>query len=235
MQIIYNENSINFDEVEELFPLESDIIKNCQNLDWKFIIQGETWQFEQPPFNPISINIDNILKAHKETFFKSSPYSEPIAKAIGLKAGREKPSVLDASGGLLGDSLLMLSLGLPNIHVRERHPLAAVLIQNALRFSKANIHFEHKSACELARDYDVIFFDPMYSDKKSKNVPKKEMVLFRQWVGSDPDASSVAIGLREKARNRLVIKRSIKAQPLIENPSLQFKGKSTRYDVYLSL
>ena len=235
MQIICNQKSIDFEKTKELYPSECEILKDCQNLDWKFVIDDGHWKFEQPPFNPIGINIDSVMQSHKETFFKSSPYSEQMAKAIGLKAGRVKPSVLDATGGLLGDTLLMLSLGLPKIHVFERHPLAAVLIVSALKRSSANIEFEFKSALSLDSDFDVIFFDPMYMDKNVKSAAKKEMVLFRQWIGNDEDALVVALHLKSRTQSRLVIKRSIKAAPLIEKPSLQFKGKSTRYDVYLSL
>ena len=235
MQLLFNDENLSFEQATKLFPKETEILKNCQNLDWKFIISNDLWKFHQPPYKPISIDIENSLKAHKVTFFKSSPYSEQIAKAIGLKAGKAKPSVLDATGGLLGDTLLMLSLGLKKITVFERHPLAACLITSALNGCDAPIEFKYRSAGELDKEFDVIFFDPMYADKNSKAQPKKEMALFRQWIGEDQDASEVARRLKNFARQRLVIKRSIKAPPILESPDLQFKGKSTRYDVYLSL
>lgn len=235
MQFVCDQKTISFSEVSKLYPHESSVLKNCQNLDLKFEINAGVWSLVQEPYRPIKIEIQKALRSHKETFFKRSPYSELIAKAIGLKAGREKPSILDATGGLMGDSLLMLSLGLPSISVYERHPLAACLIINALNLVDVEIDFEFKNSSEIDQIFDVIYFDPMYSEASSKNTPKKEMVLFRQWIGPDNDALRTAMILKQHASSRLVIKRSLKSHPLIESPSLQFKGKSTRYDVYLSL
>ena len=65
---------------------------------------------------------------------------------------------------------------------------------------------------------NVIYFDPMYSEKNEKALPKKEMRIFREVVGVDLDAESTAKSLLKMSK-RLVIKRSIKAKPILDNPS----------------
>ena len=58
------------------------------------------------------------------------------------------------------------------------------------------------------------------------------MRLFREMVGQDQDAKTIAQSLLKLAP-RLVIKRSLKANPLLTNPKMTYNGKSTSYDVYL--
>jgi 16S rRNA (guanine1516-N2)-methyltransferase len=135
----------------------------------------------------------------------------------------------------MGDSLLIKSFAVEDIHILERHPLAAVLITNAIANTNEDFNFRYQSAMKVEDQFDVIFFDPMYEDKNNKASPKKEMLVFRDCIGPDDDAIDVAQHLRSLALERLVIKRPIKSKTLIDAPTIQFKGKSTRYDVYIKL
>lgn len=188
-----------------------------------------------PSFKGIFIDIEQSLNHHKTFFYKNSPYKDPLAKALGLKPGLEKPVVLDASAGLLGDSCLIHSYGVKTLQLMERHPLVAILIINALkRYPLENTDFVFGSALELeTEDIDVIYFDPMYGEKNTKASPKKEMKIFRALIGEDWDRKECALKLLDKAKKRLVLKRSNKATPLLEKPDFTIKGKSTCYDVYL--
>jgi 16S rRNA (guanine1516-N2)-methyltransferase len=85
---------------------------------------------------------------------------------------------------------------------------------------------------EQAPDVDVIYFDPMYEEANGKVSPRKEMRIFRSLVGKDIDALSVfhqALGMKPK---RLVIKRPKFSLSLGAKPSVEYIGKSTRYDAY---
>ena len=73
----------------------------------------------------------------------------------------------------------------------------------------------------------------MYHEKNTKASPKKSMAIFRELVGADVDAANVAKKLCMENCQRVVIKRSRKASPLIEKPHHTIEGKSTCYDVYL--
>jgi 16S rRNA (guanine1516-N2)-methyltransferase len=73
----------------------------------------------------------------------------------------------------------------------------------------------------------------MYQGKNSKTAAKKEMEIFRELVGVDEDIKETAMALKKLANERLVIKRSNKAKPILEGYAHTIKGKSTSYDVYL--
>lgn len=199
-----------------------------------FEIQGQRIMLQNAVGNPIFIDIDKKLQYHKKFFYKNSVYKQPLARALGIKKDKSPSKVLDATAGLLGDTLLIHSFGV-QVEAMERNPLVSLLIVNALKNceSKIEIPFHFQSAMDLADAYPVIFFDPMYGGKNTKASPKKEMQVFRSFVGEDLDRISVAKHLRQYC-DRLVIKRSVKASPLLKNPNMSFGSKSTCYDVYLS-
>ena len=191
-------------------------------------------KFQYEKLKPIWINIYTIMDKHKRYFFKNSYYKEPLARALGLKKGKPKPFVLDATAGMLGDSLLMYNFELAGLTCLERHSLAATLITNALNnHHLAGLEFKYLSAIDINESFDVCFFDPMYAEKNTKTAPKKEMLVFRDVIGADNDAKDVAKHLLSLSRDRLVIKRSAKASVLLESPHHTITGKSTCYDVYL--
>ncbi|MAX67847.1 MAG: class I SAM-dependent methyltransferase [Bacteriovoracaceae bacterium] len=240
MNIIKSSKKIDFEAFATFCPEEARILKDIKAAPYTLRVDelGKI-ALSQEPFSPIFIAVADILEKHKKFFYKSSIYKDLLAKAIGLKKGKKRPSVLDATAGLLGDSLLMYSYGLEKLICVERHPLAAALITNGLKFSAAKIEFYYGDilnyCSNLASKPDVIFFDPMYAQKNLKSAPKKEMSIFRHIIGEDTDALMVAKKLRGFTRERLVIKRSNKADSLLGKPDLIHKGKSTSYDVYLSI
>ena len=189
-------------------------------------------------YKNISINITKQLDYHKTFFFKHSPYKESIAKAIGLKKGQEKPKIIDLTGGMLSDSLLIYSLAEDiELEIWERNPLVALLIEDALKQYNLKINFHFGEFLERYNVGDflthtTLYYDPMYQITNKKTAAKKEMMFFREGVGADLDAENNAKKLLGIA-SRLVIKRSIKAEPLLEKPTHSILGKSTAYDVYL--
>lgn len=82
---------------------------------------------------------------------------------------------------------------------------------------------------------DVIYFDPMFEDPNKQASPRKEMRIFRSLIGKDQDAETVFKKARSLRPKRLVIKRPRHSQIMVEKPSVEYMGKSTRYDVYFSV
>lgn len=201
---------------------------------------GQYWlHSDNPKENPIGIEIDRELIRHEEYFKKSSLQKELLAKALGVK-GPYRPKVLDLTAGMLGDSLLMLSFGC-EVWAVERHPVIRALIESAIKNAQhpkiGNFHFlssDAETVLKSALEVDVIYFDPMFEDANEKTSPKKEMRIFREMVGSDADAREVFKIAREKRPKRLVVKRPRHSSQLVESPSVEYIGKSTRYDVYFS-
>ncbi|MGE3608104.1 MAG: class I SAM-dependent methyltransferase [Bacteriovoracaceae bacterium] len=203
-------------------------------------INGQYWLHSQnEKERPIGIEIDQELKRHEDFFKKSSLQKELLAKAIGVK-GPHRPKILDLSSGLLGDSLLFLSFGCEVISL-ERNPIVAFLIfsamENAQHPSLSRFKFYQTEALtflESRPEVEVIYFDPMFEDANAKSLPKKEMRIFRDLVGKDTDSEEVFKRALEQGVKRVVVKRPRLSIPLLMSPPLEFVGKSTRYDVYLS-
>jgi hypothetical protein len=203
--------------------------------EWK---AGQFWlHSNREKENPIGIEVDRELERHMAFFKKNSLQRELLAKAIGIKPGK-RPKVLDLTAGMLGDSLLFLSMGCEVIAV-ERNPVAAFLISQALANSRhpriGSLTFKKGEAREVMKempDVDVIFFDPMFEDINEKASPKKEMRIFREVVGEDADSEDIFRIAMEKQIDRVVVKRPRLSRYLVQKPPLEFLGKATRYDVY---
>jgi 16S rRNA (guanine1516-N2)-methyltransferase len=75
----------------------------------------------------------------------------------------------------------------------------------------------------------------MFEDANEKTSPRKEMRIFRSLVGKDQDAEQVFQMAHSKGPKRLVVKRPRQSISLYQKPSVQYIGKSTRYDVYFSV
>ncbi|MEN0058790.1 MAG: class I SAM-dependent methyltransferase [Bdellovibrio sp.] len=166
--------------------------------------------------------------------------NELLAKALGVSKGCR--AVLDLSVGLAVDSVFMTQLGF-SVQGVERSPLLYVLLREAFARTQKEylknyqLHFAdsldflktQKEQCQV----DAIYFDPMYPHKKKSALPKQEMVLFRELVGSDNDASEV---LREALTwpvRRVVVKRPLHAEELLPGVRHAYEGKVVRYDTYV--
>lgn len=232
MKFFKQDLSISFEEFAQVLPEEAKILENFQGLEVDFEVFDGLLFLRSPYSNPVRIDATSKLKYHQNYFYKNSIYREPLARAIGLKKGQNRPIVIDATAGFLADTLLMMAMGV-KVCAYERHPVAAALITNVIKNQNLNLEFHFESSTNIKNIVDVIYFDPMYSEKNEKTLPKKEMRIFREIVGPDADAVEVASKLKSLTQ-RLVIKRSIKATPILENPSIVINGKSTSYDVYLN-
>lgn len=81
--------------------------------------------------------------------------------------------------------------------------------------------------------FQVVYLDPMFPHNDKSALVKKEMRAFRPVVGDDLDADQLLDAALAIAENRVVVKRPRKAPFLADRkPSLQFQGKSSRYDIY---
>jgi 16S rRNA (guanine1516-N2)-methyltransferase len=82
---------------------------------------------------------------------------------------------------------------------------------------------------------DVVVLDPMFPERGKSALVKKPMRLFHSLVGTDPDADGLLEWAMAKARRRVVVKRPLHAPALGGlTPSLSYKGKAVRFDVYLT-
>jgi len=171
---------------------------------------------------------------------------QPIATAIGLRRG--PVTVVDATAGLARDSFLLASLGCTVVAV-ERSMVLGAMIRDGMSRATA----EGSVAVSTVLDRltlvvddarvvlgrlvgpaapDVVYIDPMYPPRKKSALPKKEMRICHRLVGDDGDSAALLAVARRAATRRVVVKRPRYAPPLAPNPTIRFKGKQVRYDVY---
>ena len=235
MDFYLDDTCISFEQFSQLYPEESKILASFRSNNTSLRIKNGRFEIAYGNVKGIKIDIETQLAYHQKFFSKTSPYKQPLARALGLKRETvQSLHVLDATAGLLGDSLLIQALGVKQHTVCERHPLLFALIRNALSHHPLPVSCFFMSALDLKQSFDVIFFDPMYQQVNKKTAPKKEMVFMREIVGADPDAKETASLLRDKCK-RLVIKRSSKTAHLLEGVHHTVQGKSTCYDIYLNI
>ncbi len=192
---------------------------------------------------PVRVDFVEGAAAHRRLFGGGA--GQMIAKAVGVQPGI-RPRVLDATAGLGRDAFVLASLSC-EMTLIERQPLVAALLEDGLARARgdaqvgqivAHMHLLTGNAIELMRDWQgeppqVIYLDPMFPHRDKSALVKKEMRLFRPFVGDDQDAPALLAAALALASHRVVVKRPRKA-PCIEGakPGYALEGKSSRYDIY---
>jgi 16S rRNA (guanine1516-N2)-methyltransferase len=209
----------NFEITSEMTPGE----------DYLFF-ENNHLSFHSEELGEMSFDFDSELRYHTRQNYSLS--KEPLAKALGL-VGNPGKKIWDATCGTGKDSLL-INIFKGHVTAFERHPLVYLLLEDAKRRAHVSIdiHFGDASRFESEERPAVIYYDPMYPDKKKSALPRKEMRIFKEVVGDDPDSKVFLEWALKTATERVVVKRSLHAEPIKENPSAIYKGKSTRYDMY---
>lgn len=166
---------------------------------------------------------------------------EPLGRAIGKQAR----SAIDATAGLAQDAFRLAAAGLQVIAI-ERHPALAALVDDALarasddaqisRLLGGRLRVRSGDARRLLAELeapDIVYLDPMFPAKRRASAAvRKELQLLRDLVGEDPDAEELFAIARQRARERVVVKRPDHAPPLAPDPAVSYGGKLVRYDVY---
>ena len=192
---------------------------------------------------PVRVDFVEGAAAHRRQFGGGS--GQMIAKAVGVLSGI-RPKVLDATAGLGRDAFVLASLGC-EMTLIERQPLVAALLEDGLQRAAlsldvapivARMNLLTGNAIELMQNWQgeapqVIYLDPMFPHRDKSALVKKEMRLFRPFVGDDLDAPALLEAALALATHRVVVKRPRKA-PAIEGskPGYVLEGKSSRYDIY---
>ena len=181
--------------------------------------------------------------------------SDLLPRAIGLKSAHPPRTVLDATAGLGADAATLALLGV-EVTALEQSPVVHALLQDGiaraiaakgevgaalakhltLRRADAR-HFLLMQGPERSRILDVVYLDPMFREEKSAR-SRKEMqhlqeLLPEESTGATEELFRLALVVAGK---RVVVKRPLHAPELAGNPppSHTLKGKSVRFDVYMT-
>jgi len=182
---------------------------------------------------PMDFDLNEMFNYHQNQKYRLK--NEPLARACLLDKGEQV--VFDITGGTGKDLTLLKYFG-AKITCFERHPLIYLMLLDAIKRSKMEINLYFLNSIDLKRFCeengvfpDVIYYDPMYPDKKKSALPRKEMQIFKTLDLKDSDELEVLKAVLKVAKKRVVVKRPIKASSLL-SPTYSLKGSTTRYDVY---
>ncbi len=193
---------------------------------------------------PVFVDFIGGAVGHRRRF--GGGKGQLIAKAAGFKGG-EAPTVLDATAGLGRDAFVLAGLG-AEVALIERSPVVAALLDDGMSRAVADqetalivgrMRLLFGDAAQLMAAWqgerpDVVYLDPMFPPREKSARVKKEMQLFHQLLGHDPGADELLTPALELAGKRVVVKRPPAAPPLEgPEPTVQLKGKSQRFDVYV--
>lgn len=195
---------------------------------------------------PLLIDFTAGKLAHRRQF--GGGRGQPLAKAVGLKAG-QNPHVIDATAGLGRDAFVLATLGC-QVDLLEQHPILAALLNDARQRAAdtadtaeiaarmqvlAGNSLDYLSALSPTEFPDVIYLDPMYPARDKKALVKKDMQMLHQLIGNDQNGNALLRLSLEKCRKRVVVKRPARAANLADlKADFILNSKNTRYDVYLS-
>lgn len=214
---------------------EEELAKNEDHL----IFDGSVLAFrskhtDHSQFTPIFFDFDQVIGQYQDEFLRKSKKNELLYKAFNFKTIAH-PIILDASCGTAKDALTLWFFG-AKIVAYERNPVVYLLLRDALaRSTQVTMNFElfFGIGSDCRQTVDMIYFDPMFPEKKKSALPSKEMQVFKYLVGADDDQVLEATKLKAKNPKRLVIKRPQVAPPIIPNPSMNYESKLLRLDCYL--
>lgn len=170
---------------------------------------------------------------------------QPIMRAFG----HETRTIVDATAGLGQDAALLACMGF-QVTAVERSPVIAALLEDGLRRAMDDERLRDRLRDRLTVIHgdarailptisaapggpDSVYIDPMFPPKRKKSaLPSRGIRLVRAVVGEDEDAADLLQIALKTATRRVVVKRPNHAPPLGEKPSVSYKGKLARFDVY---
>jgi len=174
---------------------------------------------------------------------------QDLAKALGLQKF-PNATIIDATAGLGSDSFVMATLGC-HVTMLERNPVVQLLLGDALARAdssgdedvqeiSARMRLVQQPSIDFLTALDpedypqLIYLDPMFPERGKQAQVKKEMRFFHDVVGDDQDSPDLLDIALQRAVERIIVKRPLRAETLNDRkPDFQIKGKTIRYDVYL--
>jgi 16S rRNA (guanine1516-N2)-methyltransferase len=158
---------------------------------------------------------------------------QPLIKAIGIRHRDDRPTVIDATAGFGEDAHVLASFGC-HITAIERHGIVATMLREAMQRAGSDVEVIHADACVVLPQLaaEVVYLDPMYPVGR-KTAQRKPLRALRLLVGDGDDGTALFDAARCAATKRIVVKRPLRAAPLVGAPHHTHEGKAVRYDVYL--
>jgi 16S rRNA (guanine1516-N2)-methyltransferase len=172
---------------------------------------------------------------------------QPLPRACGMAKGA-LPTIVDATAGMGRDAFFLASLG-AQVTLIERNPQVHAALDRAMNAACdhsedlaaiiARMTLLHGDSRDLLQTLapEVVLVDPMHPERTKSALVKKQMRDLRDVVGADPDARELMEAALAAATHRVVLKWPQRAASIegLRKPSHQIAGKTTRYDVFVTV
>ena len=168
---------------------------------------------------------------------------ELLVHAAHLPSMAELPLAVDATAGLGNDALLLAAAGF-DVHLYERNPIIAALLEDALDRASASeqcstiaarMRLFKEDSTKALPAYNgkaaIVLLDPMFPARtKSASVKKKFQLLHQIEKPHQDDAALMNAAIAANPV-RIIVKRPIKGPFFADiKPHHSIKGKAVRYD-----
>jgi 16S rRNA (guanine1516-N2)-methyltransferase len=203
--------------------------------------------------SPLPFIVDFLPSQDSRIANRVKSKSDMLIKAVAPNKVPGGARVLDLTAGFGQDSLLMLENGASAVHMVERDPVVASLLQDALRRrsiaidpSIDRLSLSVGNGLDIMKSIpgtvDVCYLDPMFPPRTKSAAVKKNMQILHSLLESQQQHLDDQVDLLESAlwmaQSRVVVKRPIHAVPLgngaAPKPSFEIRGSVNRFDVYVA-
>lgn len=201
------------------------------------LVSEQGLQLKINPFLPMQADFNRDVWLKRRNEGKKQGLVRACKPAEGL-------SIIDATAGWGRDAAILASFG-AKVHMLERNPLMAVLLQDALdRRDHNQLLLDLSITQQDAMTYfdtldesaypDVIYIDPMHPQRQKSSLVKKDMQVLQQLIGADMDAPALLDIARRRVKQRVVVKWP-QQQPSLAKPFASIEGKTVRFDLFTSI
>lgn len=174
--------------------------------------------------------------------------NQALLKACSNKQGNIH-RILDLTGGWGIDSFILAQHGKQVTMLEQNAVVHSIVSQSLLKARNVShtkaaaqrITLEHDNSrnyletLDNNKIFDCIYLDPMFPGHKSSAKPAKEMQLLQKLTGNIDIEACFELALN-KAAKRVVIKRPAKAPAISAlKPDLNYREKTIRFDIYLTV
>ena len=98
------------------------------------------------------------------------------------------------------------------------------------------MHINARSYIAQAKNFDVIYFDPMYPSTKKNTLGSRAIEYISKILETESLENNAVKDfevLQLIPARKIVVKRPIKAEPFSLQTNYQVTGKTTRFDIYI--
>ena len=213
-------------------PVGSQAVENEADFlsapEFRLDSRGLSWV---DPLKGVSLHLST------EPITRRAERTSHLCRAVGIGSGVRRKTVLDAFAGFGTDGLALAQHC--EVTLVEANPVVFVLLAEISCRSGHDVELLHADCWPLLEQnsmrWDVIYLDPMFPRRNKRALPNKAMQQLKEMTQEMKEANieQLLAVAQQASRERVVLKRRLR-DPVMGRPNHSLKGRSVRFDVYLS-